>query len=205
MRHAWSLAHFAAGIARTGDLRRDVPAFLILHGCPDTADHCAAVAAEARRIARIAGVDADAAERAGWFHDISAVIPNAERVPAAHALGVPVLPEEAAFPMIIHQKLSAALAQGLFGEGHPGVLSAIGCHTTLKRDATPLDTVVFVADKVAWDQLGTPPYRDALLAALEESVDAAALVYLRYLWERRAALGVVHPWFRDAYHQRADE
>jgi predicted HD superfamily hydrolase involved in NAD metabolism len=205
MKHEWSVAPLVAGIARTGDVRRDVVAFLTRHGRPDTAEHCAEVAAEARRIARMAGVDVGAAERAGWFHDISAVIPNEERVAAAGALGVPVLPEEAAFPMIIHQKLSAALAQRLFGEADPGVLGAVGCHTTLKRGATPLDTVVFVADKIAWDQPGIPPYRDALLAALEESVDAAALVYLRFLWERRATLAVIHPWFRDAYRQRAGE
>jgi len=38
-----------------------------------------------------------------------------------------------------------------------------------------------------------------LLAALAHSLDAAAFVYLRFLWERRVTLGVIHPWFVDAY------
>jgi predicted HD superfamily hydrolase involved in NAD metabolism len=191
------------GISITGEIVRDVPTFLIHHGYAQTAAHCAAVAAEAGRIASLAGVDMDAAVRAGWFHDISAVIPNDARIAAAYTLGIPVLQEEAAFPMIMHQKLSAVLAREIFGERDAGVLSAVGCHTTLKADATPLDMVVFVADKIAWDQPGIPPYRDVLLAALERSVDEAALVYLQYLWERRVSLRVIHPWFRDAYHQRA--
>lgn len=190
------------GMTLAGEPRRAVPAFLIAHGCPATARHCAAVANEARRIATLVGADADGAERAGWFHDVSAIFPTAARIAAAHTLGVTVLPEEATFPMILHQKLSAILARDLFGERDDAVLSAIGCHTTLKTDASTLDTVVFVADKIAWDQPGIPPYRDALLAALAHSLDAAAFVYLRYLWERCETLGVIHPWFRAAYQER---
>ncbi|MGI8688095.1 MAG: HD domain-containing protein [Thermomicrobiales bacterium] len=192
------------GMTLAGEPRHAVPAFLIAHGCPATARHCAAVADEARRIAALVGADADAAERAGWFHDVSAIVPTAGRVAAAHTLGVDILPEEAAFPMILHQKLSAVLARDLFGERNDAVLSAIGCHTTLKVAASTLDTVVFVADKVAWDQPGVPPYRDALLAALAPSLDAAALVYLDYLRERRATLGVIHPWLQAAYQERCE-
>jgi predicted HD superfamily hydrolase involved in NAD metabolism len=198
------LRDLARGVALTGEAHRDVPTFLIHHGYAQTAAHCAAVAAEAGRIAGLTVVDVDAAARAGWFHDVSTVIPNDARIAAAHALGVAVLPEEVAFPMIVHQKLSAILAREIFGERDTGVLSAIGCHTTLKADATLLDTVVFVADKIAWDQPGVPPYRDALLSALDQSVDAAALVYLRYLWEHRATLGTIHPWFEAAYRQRTE-
>ncbi len=196
-------ARFMAEMIVTGVPRRDVPAFLTRHGFPQTAAHVRDVAQEARRIAAIAHLDADGAERAGWFHDVSVVLPLDERIAVAHACGVDVLPEEIAFPMIVHQKLSVVFARELFGERDAAVLSAIGCHTTLQADASPLDTVVFVADKIAWDLPGIPPYRNALLTALDASLDAAALVYLRYLWERRETLGVIHPWFRAAYRQRA--
>ena len=192
------------GLTLSGAPQSDIPAFLISHDFPETARHCAAVAREARRIAVRVGADADGAERAGWFHDVSIVLPTAERVAAARTLGVDVLPAEAAFPMILHQKLSVVLARDIFGERDGAVLSAVACHTTLKADASVLDTVLFVADKIAWDQPGIPPYQDALLTALETSLDAAAFAYLRHLWERRLALGVIHPWFVDAYLQRAD-
>ncbi|MGC9395690.1 MAG: HD domain-containing protein [Anaerolineae bacterium] len=188
-----------AGIVWTGDTAQDVTAFLKHHGCPKTAVHSTAVAVEARRIAALAGVEAACAAQAAWLHDVSAVIPAGERVAAAEALGIPVLPEERVLPMILHQKLSVVLARDLFAVTDADVLNAIGCHTTLKAGASPLDKVLFVADKLAWDQPGEPPYLAALEAALAHSLDAAACVYLRYLWERRATLAVVHPWLAAAH------
>lgn len=193
------LARLREGIVLTGDMARDVPAFLEWHGCPQTAIHSAAVATEARRIAVLVEMEPARAAQAGWLHDVSAAIPAEERVAAAEALTIPVLPEERALPMILHQKLSAVLARDLFGVTDIAVLNAIGCHTTLKAGPLPLDKVLFVADKLAWDQPGEPPYRAALEAALARSLDAAACVYLRYLWERRAILAVVHPWLAAAY------
>ncbi len=185
----------------TGDLARDVMDFLRDHGCPNTAAHSAGVAAEARRLAAQVGVDEAAASRAAWLHDISAVFPADGRVATAESLGLDVLPEERALPMILHQKLAAVVAREVFGVTDAAVLAAIGCHTTLKADAAALDKLIFVANKLAWDQPGEPPYRVAMLAALAQSLDAAACVYLRYLWERRATLAVIHPWFVAAYTQ----
>lgn len=188
-------------VALTGDLARDVPAVLRARGYPRTAAHCAAVAAEAARLAARWAADVQAAAAAGGLHDIGALIPTGERVAVARAWGIAVLPEEAALPMILHQKLAVPLAREGFGVQDAAVLSAIGCHTTLKPDAALLDKVVFLADKIAWDQPGQPPYLADLLAALERSLDAAVCVYLRHLWEQRATLPVVHPWLAAAYRQ----
>ncbi len=190
------------GFAPSGDLRRDVPAFLALHGC-DKQGHSAAVAAEARRLAERFGVDPDRAEAAGWLHDVSAVWPSAERGRVAHALGLPVLPEEESFPLVLHQKLSAVLARRAFGVSDVGILEAVGCHTTLRCGATPLDKVLFVADKLAWDQAGAPPYADAVRAALDRSLDAAAFAFLDWQWQHRDLLAVVHPWMRQAHDELA--
>lgn len=189
------------GVTLTGSISTDVPAFLTQHGCASTAAHCAAVAGEARRLAIRTQTDPDRAEIAGWLHDVSAIFPSPERALIARQLEVEVLPEEDIFPMILHQKLSVVLGRAIFGVQDEGILSAVGCHTTLKRDASPLDKVVFVADKIAWDQTGQAPYLADLLAALDQSIDHAALVYLRTLWEQRAALKVVHPWMVAAYEQ----
>lgn len=193
------LDKLSAGVGFTGDIAQDVVAFLQHHGCPQTAAHSAAVAAAAQRIAAAEGLAPTRAAQAGWLHDVSAVIPVEVRVAAAEALGIPVLPAERVLPMILHQKLSVVVARDLFGVTDAAVLSAIGCHTTLKAGASALDKVLFVADKLAWDQPGEPPYHAALEAALARSLDAAACVYLRYLWERRATLAVVHPWLVAAY------
>ncbi len=193
------------GVSLTGGVAKDVTTLLTQHGHPHTAEHSAQVAAEARRVAQRVGEDPQLAELAGWLHDCSAIFPAQERVVVARSLDIPVLPEEEQFPMIIHQKLSQVLAAQIFGITDERVLSAIACHTTLKTGATCLDKAVFVADKLAWDQPGIPPYRAELLAALEQSLDRAAFVYLHYLWERRATLRVVHPWMREAYLELVQE
>jgi len=189
------------GIAWTGDTRTDMVALLTAHRCPGTRDHSLAVAEEAGRLAARFGVDRERAEKGALLHDISAVWRSNVRLEIAQALGVDVLPEEAQAPMILHQKLSAVISRALFGVMDEEVLGAIACHTTLKRGATPLQKVVFLADKIAWDQPGRPPYLDGLLEALDTSLDAAALHYLQYLWDRRDELLVVHPWFVEAYEE----
>lgn len=196
------LEKLAANIAWSGNIRANAVAFLRHHGCPQTAAHCARVAATAQQLAARFAADEHAAAIAGWLHDISAPVPNHERIALAEALGIDVLAEERALPMIVHQKLSAAFARDMFGVDDDATLSAIGCHTTLRAGASLLDTIVFVADKIAWDQPGDPPYLDAITAALDCSIDAAALCYLDYLWQRRATLPVIHPWFIAAYHER---
>lgn len=196
---------FTQNFTPTGHLRRDVATFLALHNCADTAGHVVQVAAEAKRLAERFGASVEGAEIAGLLHDISAVIPNGERIAAAHAFSIEVLPEEAAFPMIIHQKLSVVLARDIFGVTAPELLSAIGCHTTLKADASLLDKAVFVADKIRWDQAGEPPYLADLQQALNRSLDHAAFCYLDSLWQRRATLRVVHPWLVAAHQQLQEQ
>ncbi len=185
----------------TGDLAESVPRLLTAQGCATTAVHVRAVADESARLAERFGVDGMQARAAGWLHDVSAIIPVTSRVAFAECHGIPVLAEERLAPMILHQKLSAVLARDLFEIEDPEILAAIACHTTLRQDAKPLDKVVFLADKIAWDQPGTPPYLDDLNRALSSSLDRAVCVYLGTLWDRRHALPVLHPWLAAAYAQ----
>jgi predicted HD superfamily hydrolase involved in NAD metabolism len=199
-----TLAQIVAGVRLTGDVRSDMTALLVYHGHPQTADHCACVAAEAERLALRFGEDERLAQTAGWLHDVSAVFPVERRVEVACQLGVEVLAEEAAAPMILHQKLSAAMAREIFGITNEAILSAVRCHSTLKADASALDKVVFIADKIAWDQPHTAPFLEDVLASLEWSLDQAVLHYLDYLWQRRDTAPVVHPWFVDSYRQLSE-
>ncbi len=188
-----------SGFVRTGDLADDMRRFLIGHACAGTAAHSGEVADETARLARRFGVDVGRATTAAWLHDISAVIPNDQRVAAAIALGIEILDEESFLPMILHQKLSAALAERMVDIHDPAVLNAVRFHTTLHPEADALAKVVFVADKVAWDRPGSPPYLPDVLAGLDRSLDAGACAYLGYLWEKRTVLPVVHPWLVAAH------
>ncbi|GCE11971.1 bis(5'-nucleosyl)-tetraphosphatase (symmetrical) YqeK [Tengunoibacter tsumagoiensis] len=194
------LAHLLGDLQLTGNLSQDVPAFLHQHHHPATALHCQQVAAMARHVATSASVDLVQAEIAGWLHDVSAIIPPKERVHIARSLGLEVFAEEDRCPMIVHQKLSRLMAQEIFGVRNVLILDAIGCHTTLRPKPTALDKVLFVADKLAWDQPGIPPYAHDLQAALTQSLDQATSFFLSYLWSRRDTLLVIHPWLQAAVY-----
>lgn len=197
------LTQLSQGLAWTGDLRTDATSLLVHKGYTNTADHCIAVATQARQIAESFGVDPWRAQAACWLHDVSAIIPTQQRLLVARQWGLEILPAEESAPMLLHQKLSAVIAKDLFDIQDEGVLSAIRCHTTLKAHASLLDKVVFIADKIAWDQPDKPPYQHELATALTDSLDSAVLCYLDYLWQRRDKLAAVHPWFVDAYRELA--
>jgi predicted HD superfamily hydrolase involved in NAD metabolism len=186
-------------ITFTNDLKSDIYLFLTENQCPRTAEHCMKVGEEARRVALRFNSNPDAAQVAGWLHDISAVFPNHKRIEVSQQLGIGILPEELEFPMIIHQKISRVMARDIFMINDFEILDAVGCHTTLRGNATLLDRVLFVADKIAWDQEGVPPYLKKLNESLNISLDHGAFEYLNFLWERREALKVIHPWLIEAY------
>ncbi len=186
---------------RSNQIQKDVVNFFALNGFQQTARHSGLVAVEAKELALRFGENQEAATVAAWLHDISAIFPNEKRISVAKALDIVPLPEEEIFPLIIHQRISEVMATEIFGIKDQKTLSAIGCHTTLKKDATNLDKILFVADKIRWDQDDNPPYLEELLRALEISLDMAALSYLEYMWERKDKLIVVHPWLREAYEQ----
>ncbi|WP_199925001.1 hypothetical protein [Paenibacillus sp. IHBB 10380] len=120
-------------------------------------------------------------------------------------LQIDILPEEELFPMIIHQKISKVMARNIFGITDVEILDAVGCHTTLRANATLLDHVLFVADKIAWDQSGVPPYIEVLNRHLKKSLTHASFAYINYLWERKETLKVVHPWLKEAYEELEDK
>ncbi|WP_314585795.1 HD domain-containing protein [Paenibacillus terrigena] len=185
----------------SGNLRNDIVNFLRNNGCPKTAEHSIRVGNEARKIAGQFHASIASAEIAGYLHDISAVFANDVRIQVSRDLGIEVLPEEETFPMIIHQKISREMTRDLFHIHDQEILDAIGCHTTLRKNATLLDKVLFVADKIEWDQAGSPPYLNQILPHLDHSLDHAAFEYIDYLWRQKEKLRVIHPWLRDAYDE----
>ena len=129
------------------------------------------------------------------------MIPQKEWIKHAEEWKIELLPEEHQAPVVLHQKLSAYLAQHLFHITGPAVLSAIECHTTLRPGASRLDKIVFLAEKLEWDQSGQPPYKAALETALQNSLDTATKWYLTYMWQQRYRLLVIHPWFKGTYEE----
>jgi predicted HD superfamily hydrolase involved in NAD metabolism len=191
------LAELLEDFSFSGDLPQDAFNFLTHHQCPNTAVHSRSVAQTAVNLAARFGVDRQKVETAGWLHDISAVYPNPQRVRVSQQLGLEILPEERQVPLLLHQKISAVIAADLFSIREEGVLQAIRCHTTLKANSSQLDLVLFVADKLAWDQRGEPPFKSAVESALDISLEAAAWAYLDFLMNS-GKIQIAHPWMLEA-------
>lgn len=155
-------------------------AMLEHNGRPKTLAHVRAVAQECQRIAERYGLDASKCRMAGLLHDVSAVIKAADMLSWAKQNALPLCEAEERYPFLLHQRLSALAAQQAFGVTDEDVLSAVACHTTLKAHASAYDMALFLADKIAWDQPGEPPYLNAVIRALETSLEKACLVYMEY-------------------------
>jgi len=184
----------------TNDLYDDSYNLLILHNRRIVAEHSREVAEECKRLAKRFGVNEELAEISGLLHDISAVFPFDKRLEVSNNLGLEVLKEEAEFPLILHQKISEVMARDIWNINNEEVLNAISCHTTLKRNFSKLDLVLFVADKMKWDQKGIPPYIESLEKELNISLEHGAYAYIKYLMDNKSNLKVMHPWLIEAYN-----
>ena len=180
-------------------LKNEIKQYLVSKNCEKTYYHCMEVGEYAYQLGEKYLISPEKVSIAGYLHDISAVYPNNQRINVAQKYGIELNEAEMAFPMIIHQKISKSIAKMDFGIEDNEILSAIECHTTLKKNYSDIDLVLFVADKIKWDQEGKPPYLDGLLQALNCSLENAAYFYIDYILKHD--IKVVHPWLWDAYNQ----
>lgn len=193
------LEPYAAGLELTGSLLQDVGTFFKRHEENDTWDHTLKVTSQAVRIARLYGADPIKAEQAALLHDVSNVIPVSRMLEVAEALHLEILEEEPRYARILHQKLSRAMAERIFGIADQEILMAIECHTTLKQGATLFDKVVFIADKVSWDMPGEHDYLNEVRAHADNGdLDMAVFAYLDHVWSQRDKMKLVHPWLIEA-------
>ncbi len=132
----------------------------------------------------------------GLLHDIGGVYPSYQRISQAEKWGLKLLPQEKEFPLIIHQKLSKYLAREYFEVNDEQVLAAIECHTTLRKNFSDLDLIIFLADKIRWDGGDDAPFKEGLLTELSVSLESAALYYIDFILAE--GLKVAHPWLLEA-------
>ncbi|WMM23805.1 bis(5'-nucleosyl)-tetraphosphatase (symmetrical) YqeK [Tissierella sp. MB52-C2] len=184
----------------TGNIVEDGINLLYKYEKHIVAEHSKNVAVEAERLADLLGENCTSARIAGALHDISAIIPDHKKIEIAESLDIDILDEEREFPSIIHQKISREIANILFGITNEEILSAICCHTTLKSNPTRLEMILFIADKLKWDQKGIPPYLDNVKNGLEKSLEHGVFIFIKYLYENKSNLKVLHPWLIEAYN-----
>lgn len=173
-------------------------ALLLAHGKEAIWAHSQVVAEEIQAIACQYGLDEDACRTAALCHDIGGILSAAEMLRQAGERGIQLDPAEARYPFLLHQQFSAIICREQLGITEKAILSAVGGHTTLRAGATPLDMALFLADKLAWDQPGQPPFETATRQALAVSLPHACRVYMDYVVEHGMIL-MPHGWFIQAH------
>lgn len=165
----------------TGDIVRDAERLLCENGKRETFEHVCAVAEQNRKIAAKYGLDEEKCFISGILHDISVVIRPEDMLEYAKQSYWLLCEAEMRYPFLLHQKISTVAAKEHFGISDTDILSAISCHTTLRRCADNYQMALFVADKLAWDRDGKPPFFEAVSAALEISPEKACYEYMKYM------------------------
>jgi len=181
----------------SGDFKNDITRFLTVNNKRDTASHCIAVAAASARIARCFMLNETIAVTSALLHYISNVMQPQEMLEYAIGRNWWLDAAERKYPFLLHQRISAVFARELFGVTDPLILSAIECHTTLKEEPSAHDMALFLADKLSWDQDGTPPYFDIVSTALGKSLVQASLEYINFVLDNGMIL-FPHRWLMEA-------
>ena len=60
------------------------------------------------------------------------------------------------------------------------------------------DKVIFISDKISWNQKGVPSYDDLLKRGSVESLNEACYLYIKYQFDNNL-LVMPHQWLIEAY------
>lgn len=166
----------------TGNLKYDVCLLLDKNQKFLTKNHVLAVAQTAKQLARQFDYDEQIVYQAALLHDIGAIIKPQDMLEIIKCKNERLDEAEKRFPFILHQRISKIIAKKYFHIDDDNILNAIECHTTLKASPTAYDMIVFLADKISWDQQGLPPYLDIIEKGLKVSLEKACYDYIEYLF-----------------------
>lgn len=169
-------------LSKRVDLSEDCKNLLCLNHKEKTWEHVQQVAKVAQDLASTYSIDPQSAYVCGLLHDISAIIKPKDMLGWMKENQQNIDPAEEKYPFLLHQKISTLIARDYFQIHDPMILSAIACHTTLNKRPSQVDMILFLADKIAWDQAGEAPYLKELMVSLTHSLERACLTYINYLF-----------------------
>ncbi|MBE6790806.1 MAG: HD domain-containing protein [Ruminococcaceae bacterium] len=164
----------------------------------DVLKHAENVAELAVGLANAYDLDTAKTKLAALLHDISGIMTPQEMYDFAIARGLEIDPAEEKYHALLHQRVSKIIAQEEYGITDSDILNAIECHTTLRKNAGMYDKIIFIADKISWDQKGVPSYDDLLKSANVGSLNEACYLYIKYQFDNNL-LVMPHQWLEEAY------
>ncbi len=193
------MGEFDISFTLAGNVEYDVMRFLESYKMEDVKLHTLNVANKAKELATINHYEPELAFTAGLLHDIGQVIPTDKRVEFCEKMNIEILKEERIVPVVLHAKISRHIAQQIFKISDEDILCAIECHTTLRKKSNVLDQLLFVADKLQWEEKDNAIFVRNIQHGLLVSIEHAAYAILDYLVGPNPAAFVMHPWAVEAY------
>lgn len=182
---------------RTDNIIHDLSELLVANNKLNTYKHVKEVSVCTNEIASKYGLDVNTLELAAYGHDIAAIMNSSDMLEYIIKENLYLDEAERKYPFLLHQRFGKMILEDLFGIKDSKVLSSIECHTTLRSKPSPYDMALFIADKLAWDQEGVPPYYEVVEKALEISLEKASLTYIDYIFEHDMIL-YPHTWLIEA-------
>lgn len=187
----------------TDNITKDVCNLLEINNMNHTKQHVLKVAGTSINLAHRFNADVVKCYRSALLHDISAIINHKDMTLIANKNYMWLDESEEKHPFLLHQRISRLIAEEYFKIADKDILSPIECHTTLKGNPTKYEMILFLADKISWDQEGEPPYFDIINNSLNISLEKACENYINYLYDNNKLL-CPHKWMNEAhcYFQR---
>lgn len=184
-------------VEKTGDVTKDVCNLLEINNMNHTKEHVLRVAETSIELAHRFDADSVICYKSALLHDISAIIKPEDMTKIVQKNNMFLDISEQKYPFLLHQRISKLIAEDYFDIADKDVLSSIECHTTLKSMPTRYEMILFLADKISWDQEGAPPYLDIITDELDVSLENACKNYIDYLYDNNKLL-CPHKWMEEA-------
>ena len=156
--------------------------------------HCRCVADMSQEMAERffpGRVDPKRARLAGLLHDICREEPGEAQLALIRREGLEWDPTLFETPSVWHGFAGAVLLKERFGILDEELLNAIRYHTTGRKDMSPLEKIVFLADAVSIDRLypGAAELREASRDSVEEGVLACLQYSIAHLAQKKVPIG----------------
>jgi len=157
-------------------------------------DHIHRVEKIAQGLGEVHGVDPARAGLAMLCHDVAREMGGGELLMRASQLDLPVSMVERDVPILLHGPVGAEILKTEDGLTDDSIYQAVYWHTTAHPSLDTLGKVVFLADKLDPQKIGSYPFQPRIRDLAFQDLDRGILEFLTQELIARASRGeMVHP------------
>jgi predicted HD superfamily hydrolase involved in NAD metabolism len=143
--------------------------------------HIKKVAEIAVFIARDHAVEQNILIHSGYLHDIGRLLRPAESLALMKRNDIPIEPIEISYPDLLHQQFSGIITSEILGIKDKRVLDSIECHTTLKKNPSIYDMILFLADKLSWAENNHNTFHRQVYKIIRYDLITACHVFIDFM------------------------